>query len=215
MTLYIARNGEKLGPFSLAETQELARNGSVLPTDLAWYEGLATWIPLSQVPGFDSTTPAPAPMPGEAQPPARRPVLVWVICVIMFILILFGILALAVQPVLNNMMMSKMPAAQLELVKSQGWWNYYLPTLVTYVLTLFWAIELFRLKRDSIYFFLTAIVLGIVVAIINLSNPAFLNFINSSPVTAAVAWISMFVAWSINFALLYYTWHLIRKGVLK
>src|ERR1700761_3084111 len=57
MTLYITRNGQQLGPYSLEQTQQFVAAGNLVLTDLAWYERLATWIPLAQVPGFDAQTP--------------------------------------------------------------------------------------------------------------------------------------------------------------
>jgi Zn-dependent protease len=58
MAIYIAKNGQRLGPYSVAETQNLLRSGTVAATDLAWQEGLTNWIPLNQIPGFTFVRPA-------------------------------------------------------------------------------------------------------------------------------------------------------------
>src|SRR5260221_2076502 len=62
MALYINKDGQQLGPYSVAEAQTLLRSGTVAATDWAWQEGLPTWIPLHQIPGFVSVPPAP-PVP--------------------------------------------------------------------------------------------------------------------------------------------------------
>src|ERR1700685_1934498 len=58
MTIYITRNGERYGPYSLAEAQEHVRSGNLAMTDLAWHEGLPHWIPLNQIQGFTFLRPA-------------------------------------------------------------------------------------------------------------------------------------------------------------
>lgn len=60
MAIYITRNGERYGPYSLTEAQEQVRSGSLALSDLAWQEGLPHWIPLNQIPGFTYVRP-PAP----------------------------------------------------------------------------------------------------------------------------------------------------------
>jgi hypothetical protein len=58
---YLVRRGEEqFGPYTLAELQEYAQAGRVLPTDLAKSEGLADWVPVSQILG---NIPAPVAVP--------------------------------------------------------------------------------------------------------------------------------------------------------
>jgi hypothetical protein len=55
---YLVRRGEEqFGPYTLAELQQYAQSGRVLPTDMAKSEGLAEWVPVSQILG---NIPAPA-----------------------------------------------------------------------------------------------------------------------------------------------------------
>ncbi|MFL6521419.1 MAG: GYF domain-containing protein [Chthoniobacterales bacterium] len=79
MQIYIGKNGQQLGPFSLEEVNRKVAEGSFAGTDLAWYEGAAGWAPLSAVPGVvipqapASTSPpipvsTPAPTPAPVQP---------------------------------------------------------------------------------------------------------------------------------------------------
>src|SRR5271168_2728634 len=58
MAIYITRNGERYGPYSLAEAQEHVRSGRLAMSDMAWQEGLPNWIPLNQIPGFTFVRPA-------------------------------------------------------------------------------------------------------------------------------------------------------------
>jgi hypothetical protein len=61
---YLVRHGEEqFGPYTLAELQEYALSGRVLPTDMAKSEGLADWVPVSQILG---NIPAPAGVPVTA-----------------------------------------------------------------------------------------------------------------------------------------------------
>lgn len=60
MDYFVRRGEEQFGPYTLAELQEYAQSGRVLPDDLAKSEGLADWVPVSQILG---NIPAPALAP--------------------------------------------------------------------------------------------------------------------------------------------------------
>ena len=51
MQIYVGKNGQQLGPFSLEEINRKLADGTFAATDLGWYEGAAGWGPLSGVPG--------------------------------------------------------------------------------------------------------------------------------------------------------------------
>lgn len=51
MQIHINRAGQQLGPFSIEEVNRKLSDGTLSPTDQAWYEGAAGWAPLSGVPG--------------------------------------------------------------------------------------------------------------------------------------------------------------------
>src|SRR4051794_18806962 len=86
MQIYIGKNGQQLGPFSLEEVNRKLADGTFTGADLAWYEGAAGWAPLAGVPGVvirqtpASTSPpipvsAPTPTPTPVQPaPVIAPV---------------------------------------------------------------------------------------------------------------------------------------------
>ena len=52
MQIFISRNNERQGPFTLEEVQSAVDAGQSQPSDRAWYEGLPEWVPLAQVPGL-------------------------------------------------------------------------------------------------------------------------------------------------------------------
>jgi hypothetical protein len=80
MQIYVGKNGQQLGPFSLEEINRKLADGAFAGTDLAWYEGAAGWAPLSGVAGvvLPSAAPAATPVtPAPVQPapaPAAVPV---------------------------------------------------------------------------------------------------------------------------------------------
>ena len=49
--IHILRDGQQFGPYSLQEVNAFLADGSLLSTDLAWYEGAPEWIPITDVPG--------------------------------------------------------------------------------------------------------------------------------------------------------------------
>ncbi|MEO7052683.1 MAG: RDD family protein [Rhodanobacter sp.] len=64
MEIWIGRDGERHGPYKEDDVREWLRSGKVSPADLAWYEGLADWQPLSVL--FRDEVPAAAsPAPGN------------------------------------------------------------------------------------------------------------------------------------------------------
>lgn len=68
MEIWIGRDGERHGPYKEDDVRQWLRSGQVSRDDLAWYEGLADWQPLSVLfPDEHPATPADA---AEAGPPA-------------------------------------------------------------------------------------------------------------------------------------------------
>ena len=74
MQIYVGKNGQQFGPFSLEEINRKLADGTFAGTDLAWYEGAAGWAPLSGVAGVVIAAAAPAPTPAPAVTPAPTPV---------------------------------------------------------------------------------------------------------------------------------------------
>jgi len=59
MELWIGRDGERHGPYKEEDVRQWIRSGQVSRDDLAWYEGLADWQPLSVL--FPDEVPANPP----------------------------------------------------------------------------------------------------------------------------------------------------------
>jgi len=77
MQLYITRNGQQFGPYSIEEVRNHLSSGEMMSTDLAWHHGAADWMPLTQVLAKVSSTPpsskaAPAQASNRAWVPPRR-----------------------------------------------------------------------------------------------------------------------------------------------
>ena len=73
MQIHVARNGQEVGQYSVEEINRKLADGTLLPTDLAWYQGAANWGPLSTIPGVTlpgvpaaSAAPVPPPAPAFA-----------------------------------------------------------------------------------------------------------------------------------------------------
>jgi hypothetical protein len=66
--LYLFRDGQKLGPYSLEQIARLLKENKISLTDPVWFDGAAGSVPLSSVPGIDASIQellsAEAPMEG-------------------------------------------------------------------------------------------------------------------------------------------------------
>lgn len=65
-------SGQRHGPISSGELKRLADSGELSPTDLIWKEGLANWMPASNVKGLFAATVAPPPLPAAGQLPTAH-----------------------------------------------------------------------------------------------------------------------------------------------
>ena len=77
-TIHVARDGAKLGEFSLEQIREGLGTGQFRPTDLGWQTGMSDWRPLGEF--VASSTPVPgvlAVSPGPAAAAAPESGLPW------------------------------------------------------------------------------------------------------------------------------------------
>jgi len=68
---YVAVNGQSIGPMTLAELTEALQAGRYAGHDYVFTEGMAGWVPASQVPelrGVAAARPVPPPPPSAAAP---------------------------------------------------------------------------------------------------------------------------------------------------
>lgn len=59
--IHVARDGAKLGEFTLEQVRQGLGTGQFRPTDLGWQSGMADWRPLSEFVGAAAPSPAAAP----------------------------------------------------------------------------------------------------------------------------------------------------------
>jgi len=62
MMIHVMRDGQQFGPYTLEDVNAYLAQGTLLPTDQAWYEGAPDWMLLTQVPGVLAPGAAPAPV---------------------------------------------------------------------------------------------------------------------------------------------------------
>jgi len=86
MEYFVQRGEQKFGPYSLAEMQEYAQAGRILPTDLAKSEGMTDWVSVSEILG---NIPAPVAVPVTVAAPVETvplpPNLHWAILLVILI----------------------------------------------------------------------------------------------------------------------------------
>jgi hypothetical protein len=73
MEIYIHRDGEQFGPYSVEQTRDYMASGNLLPGDLAWHEGATDWVPLANLDGIASPAPSLVSAPEQAVRPAWVP----------------------------------------------------------------------------------------------------------------------------------------------
>ena len=67
--IHVMRDGQQFGPYTIEDINAYLAQGTLLPTDQAWYEGVANWMPITDVPGVVHSA-APAPVVAGADPMA-------------------------------------------------------------------------------------------------------------------------------------------------
>jgi hypothetical protein len=72
MNIYIHKDGQQHGPFSLDDVNSKALAGEFAPSDPAWIEGWPEWRSLAAIPGFVQRA-SPPPFKSQASPPPIPP----------------------------------------------------------------------------------------------------------------------------------------------
>lgn len=77
MEIFVSRDGQQFGPYSLDDVNAYLASGQLSGDDVAWYEGAADWMPLRSIEGI--TTPRasapPPPSPARSNPTISNPAL--------------------------------------------------------------------------------------------------------------------------------------------
>ncbi|HEU4648851.1 MAG TPA: RDD family protein [Gemmatimonadales bacterium] len=63
MLVHIDRDGQRFGPYDLETLRQYVATGHVLPSDMAWTDGLTEWEPVSVLLGGSAPPPPPPPRP--------------------------------------------------------------------------------------------------------------------------------------------------------
>ena len=71
MQIFVGKNGQQLGPFSLEEINRKLADGTFAGSDLGWHEGAAGWAALSSIAGVVVPAPAAPATPAPVQTPAH------------------------------------------------------------------------------------------------------------------------------------------------
>ena len=50
--VYLHQNGQQVGPYEVSALQSWIDSGQLQMDQLAWFEGCANWVTLSEVPGI-------------------------------------------------------------------------------------------------------------------------------------------------------------------
>jgi len=98
---FLARGGQRLGPYAWEDLTGFAANGQVAPDDELWGPGLDRWTPATAIPGLLPPVPAPLPRPTPKRPEtsARRR-----------------------SPFARGLLVAAPAAALLLLLGALGWW---------------------------------------------------------------------------------------------
>ncbi len=70
MEIFISRDGQQFGPYTLSEVQTDLNTGNIVAGDLAWHEGAADWVEISEIAGLvvPRKRLPPPPPPGRLPP---------------------------------------------------------------------------------------------------------------------------------------------------
>lgn len=145
--------------------------------------------------------------PETGHPHPKRPVLIWVIALIVLTATVFSLYSLSRVPVL----LAEAPNlddSRRAFLESQTFFNYAL-ALGTILGNLIGAVLLFLMRKISLYLFIAAAACSLVNTAYNIVTNDWLGAVGISGLVLDLA------GWAINLAILIYVWSLGRRGVLR
>ena len=79
MNIFISKNGQQLGPFTLLELNRQRANGQIQDTDMAWHDEIPDWVPVNRLAGLEPLPLIPSGAPvyrpsTVSQVPGQTPV---------------------------------------------------------------------------------------------------------------------------------------------
>jgi hypothetical protein len=144
------------------------------------------------------------PTPASERPP--RPVLVWVIAVVVLAATAFSLFSIAMVPALLDS--AGTSDARREFLESQTTLNYAIAIAVI-LGNVTGAVLLFFLRRPALYVFIGALVLSLAEKAYSILVNDWLAAVGTSGLVVALA------GWAVNLAIILYTWSLFRRHVLR
>lgn len=187
MNIYVTKNGQRLGPYSLKETQDLVNAGTFQTTDWAWHEGISMWMPLHKIAGF-----APVASLGGTPP------LLWFIALYYAGRALFALYSWA-----HFFLLFSNSALSARYLLPFGF------TVLIILIDLLAVVLLLLLRKESLYCFGGAFAASLLFMAYNLI--AF-HWLSS---TAILPLLNLLISCAINISVLVYIWRLTQKGVLR
>ncbi|HUB65887.1 MAG TPA: DUF4339 domain-containing protein [Candidatus Methylacidiphilales bacterium] len=217
MRIFITKNGQQLGPYTLEQIQAQAAAGVLRTDDWAWYEGITDWIPVNRLPGFSTSQPPPYAPPIPPPTPSaspKRPIAVWIISIFYFITVPFTLLSLALIPL---MLSGTIPITDVQrrYFESLNIFDYTV-TFLLVVFNLAGALLLFLLRRPAVYCFGAVFVLNLLNYLYEILFKNWLGAIgNGSGVAMIGSIFEVVLAVSINLAVFGYALYLYIAKVLR
>jgi hypothetical protein len=215
MNVFITKNGQQLGPYTLDQIHSLVNAGTFQANDWAWYEGLADWVPLNHIPGFSTYQPSSyAGRDAPASTPLKRPVLVWIISIFCFICTPLALLFYLVEVPL--ILSGTLPVDEnvRKQVESLGTFEYGLGIL-SIVLNLAGGILLLLMRRAALYCFIATFLIGILNFFYQIVFKNWIGSVDANPITLVVAVVIIVVCYLIQIAVLAYVWYLFAAKRLR
>ena len=97
MNIYVSKDGQQHGPFTMEQIENEVRIGTFQPTDFAWREGMADWVPLNslfQMATVDVDLPERTTLATTTESPTRKksfPLKTFIICIALALLALVSV----------------------------------------------------------------------------------------------------------------------------
>jgi hypothetical protein len=135
----------------------------------------------------------------------KRPILVWIICIYVFISVPLGLFG--IYRVYSHL--ADFPPEMVSYYQHLTVFDHSL-TVLNAFLFLVASICLFRLKRVALNLYLTVLVLNIMLSAWSVFVKGFLQAVGST-----IGYVSLLTGWCILLAICGYVWKLIKKGIIK
>ena len=76
MQIHITRGEDSSGPYTLEQVKDYLEEGILFPDDLAWHEGLDSWVPLGELVATAGAAQPPEAIPAPPQPQEEIPAVI-------------------------------------------------------------------------------------------------------------------------------------------